>query len=292
MTRVGVVGLGNMGSALAANLVTRGHTVVAYDAAGPRLNVDGARFASDLSILATSAEVVVFSLPDGSACESVARQLAAVPDGLVGHVIETSTIGPRAAQTVESLLGQAEIGYVDAPVSGGPAGVRARTLVIMVAGADPALDGVGPILNDLSDCVLRVGDRPGMGQAVKLANNFLSATALVATSEAVAFGVSAGVDMAVLLEVLDSGSGRNTATSDKFPNQVLTGHFASGFSNSLMAKDVSLYLREVNQQGDPEVLANLTTAVWQAFHEAEPDVDFTRIYPHLLGRASSDQSPE
>ncbi|MCB1003225.1 MAG: NAD-binding protein, partial [Acidimicrobiales bacterium] len=115
----------------------------------------------------------------------------------------------------------------------------------------------------------------------KLANNFLSATALAATSEAVAFGVSVGVDMATMIDVLDASSGRNTATSDKFPNHVLTGRYAAGFAGRLMAKDVGLYLDEVEAAGGPHVLADTTVAVWRAFAAAEPDADFTRIFPFI-----------
>ena len=90
-----------------------------------------------------------------------------------------------------------------------------------------------------------------MGQALKLLNNFLSATALAATSEAIAFGRSVGLDMGTMLEVLNASSGQSVATSDKFPNHVLTGTYAAGFANSLMAKDVRLYLEAVRDPGRP-----------------------------------------
>ena len=133
----------------------------------------------------------------------------------------------------------------------------------------------------LSDRRHRVGDRPGMGQAMKLANNFLSATTLAATSEAIAFGLSEGLDMATMLEVLNDASGRSAATSDKFPNHVLTGRYAAGFTNSLMAKDVQLYLRAVEERGGPASIGAVTASVWERFAAAEPGADFTRIYPFV-----------
>lgn len=151
----------------------------------------------------------------------------------------------------------------------------------MFSGSDEACDHVQRVLAGLSDRVRRVGDRPGLAQAVKLANNFLSATALAATSEAVAFGVSVGVDMSVMLEVLNASSGNNTATSDKFPNHVVTGRYVSGFSNSLMAKDMRLDLSEVQEQGGPSTYSALTASVWQDFADSEPGVGFTRIYPFV-----------
>jgi 3-hydroxyisobutyrate dehydrogenase len=120
-----------------------------------------------------------------------------------------------------------------------------------------------------------------MAQALKLANNFLSATALAATSEAVAFGLSVGLDMKTMLEVLDASSGRSAATGDKFPTHVLTRRYTAGFANTLMAKDVRLYLGAVEDEGLPTVLGAVTTAVWERFAAAEPGADFTRIYPFV-----------
>ncbi len=281
---VGFVGLGNMGSALAANLVSAGFSVVATDAAGPTRNVDGAAWATDAAEVAERAEVVVFSLPDGTVSEVVARAVAGAPARRCAHVIDTSTIGPTAARAVEALLAEVGVGYVDAPVSGGVAGARARTLAVMYSGSDHAVTAASAVLAGLSDRTIRVGDRAGLAQVVKLANNFLSATALAATSEAVAFAVHNGVDMAVLIDVLSKSSGNNTATTDKFPNHVITGTYASGFSNSLMAKDIDLYLREVHATGTADAFGRLTEDTWRRFAGEAPHVDFTRIYPFVLGQ--------
>ena len=280
---VGCIGLGNMGHALATNLVAAGHQVVAHDAAGEARNVPGAAWASDAAAVARAADVVVFSLPDGRVSEAVARQLATADGRRVATVIDTSTIGPAAAATVEALLGEVGVAYVDAPVSGGVAGARARTLAVMYAGDDAAVAAAMPVLEGLSDRLRRVGHRPGLAQAVKLANNFLSATALAATSEAVAFGVSVGVDMAVMLDVLSASSGANTATTDKFPNHVVTGTYSSGFSNSLMAKDVALYLDAVGTEGTPSAFGELVSGTWSSFAAAQPNVDFTRIHRFVNG---------
>jgi 3-hydroxyisobutyrate dehydrogenase len=283
---VGFVGLGNMGRVLAANLVASGHDVVAYDGAGPDGCPEGADFAPDLAAVAAGADVVVLSLPDGAASAEVARALASAPGRRSAHVVDTSTIGVAAAREIAGLLAADGIGYVDAPVSGGVAGARARTLSVMYAGSDEACAAVQGVLAGLSDRRHRVGDRPGLAQALKLANNFLSATALAATSEAVAFGVAAGLDMETMLEVLNASSGQSTATSDKFVHHVLTGRYASGFVNSLMAKDLRLYLGAVEAQGAPSALGPATAAVWERFAADEPGVDFTRIYPFVAESAS------
>ncbi|MDQ0963348.1 3-hydroxyisobutyrate dehydrogenase [Streptomyces sp. B4I13] len=276
---VGCVGLGAMGGVLASNLVRAGFEVVAYDAAGPARTPLGARWAPGPADVARAAATVVLSLPDGEVCQEVVRDLGAARDRQVTHVVDTSTVGVAAARVLSAM----GLAYVDAPVSGGVAGARRRTLMVMYAGTDEDCARVEPVLAGLSDRRRRVGDRPGQAQALKLANNFLSATALAATSEAVAFGRAAGLDPTVMLEVLNASSGRSGASADKFPGEVLTGRYAAEFSNTLMAKDVRLYLDEVRRLSGALNLGAVTGSVWEAFAAAEPDADFTRIYPFVAG---------
>jgi 3-hydroxyisobutyrate dehydrogenase len=282
--QVGVVGLGNMGRVLAANLVASGHDVLATDLAGPGHCPEGATFVPGVPEVARGAAAVVLSLPDGPASEQVAADIAATSGRLTTHVVDTSTVGVAAARAIDVLLAEAGVAYVDAPVSGGVAGARARTLVVMYAAPEVVCEVVEPVLAGLSDRRRQVGVRPGMAQALKLANNFLSAAALAATSEAIAFGRSVGLDMATMLDVLNASSGQSAATRDKFPDHVLTGRYAAGFSNRLMAKDVRLYLHAVEAEGGPAVLGPVTAALWERFAAAEPGADFTRIYPFMEGQ--------
>ena len=282
-TAVGFVGLGDMGSVLAGNLVATGLDVITHDIAGPGRNPDGARFVDDVDTLAQRCDIVVFSLPDGSVSTAVTEAIIATPDRNLRLVIDTSTVGLEASRRVARTLADAGIGYVDAPVSGGAAGARARTLAVMYAGSTEACGAAEPVLAGLSDRRYRVGDDPGMAQALKLANNFLSATALAATSEAIAFGTSVGLDMETMLEVLNASSGQSSATSDKFVNHVITGRFSSGFLNSLMAKDVRLYLDAAHAADTPAVVAETTVDIWTRFAAEQPAADFTRIYPFTAG---------
>jgi 3-hydroxyisobutyrate dehydrogenase len=281
MATVGFVGLGNMGSVLAGNLVDTGHQVFTHDVAGPGRSPVGATFVEDVAQVAGRSDVVVLSLPDGAVSERVASDIVAAPGRQVTTVVDTSTIGVKAARAIGGLLTGAGVGYVDAPVSGGIAGAKARTLSVMYAGEDAACRAAEPVLAGLSDRRRLVGERPGMAQALKLANNFLSATALAATSEAIAFGLSVGLDMATMIEVIDGSSGQSAATRDKFPNHVLSGRYAAGFANSLMSKDLQLYVEAVQAQGAPSVLGGSTASVWARFASEQPGVDFTRIYPFV-----------
>jgi 3-hydroxyisobutyrate dehydrogenase-like beta-hydroxyacid dehydrogenase len=289
VTTIGFVGLGNMGGALAANLVQRGHQVLAYDKAAPATAPAGVVLQQDVAAVARKARTVVLSLPDGRVSAVVAQEIADAQGRRTTHVVDTSTVGVTAARDIDSLLAEHGVGYTDAPVSGGVAGARARTLTVMYAAPDEVCAAVAPLLADLSDRRRRVGDRPGMAQALKLANNFLSATALAATSEAVAFGRAAGLDPAAMLEVLNASSGRNGATEDKFPDHVLTERYASGFANSLMAKDVELYLSAVSEQDGPDEIGTLVSGLWRRFADAEPGADFTRVYPFVEAGKRSDR---
>jgi 3-hydroxyisobutyrate dehydrogenase len=155
--------------------------------------------------------------------------------------------------------------------------------MVMFSGRDAACEAAAPVIEGLSDRRRRVGDRSGLAQALKLANNFLSATALAATSEALSFGTSVGLDPETMIEVLNESSGQSAASRDKFPDHVLTGRFASGFANTLMAKDVALYLDAVATGGRADDIATVTAAIWARFAAAEPGADFTRISPFVDG---------
>jgi 3-hydroxyisobutyrate dehydrogenase-like beta-hydroxyacid dehydrogenase len=148
----------------------------------------------------------------------------------------------------------------------------------MAAGDERVFERVRPLLDTFGGSVFHVGSVPGQGQTVKLLNNLLSATALAVTSEAMTFGVSAGLDPATLLEVFNAGSGRNTATSQKFPAHVLTRRFASGFRLELMAKDVELCVAEARDRRFPMLVGGLVQQIWTlARSQARAGADHTEI---------------
>ena len=125
--------------------------------------------------------------------------------------IDLSTTGPRVASEVAKSLAAKEIVAVDAPVSGGPSGAEKGTLAVMVSGPKSLTGELTPILGVIGN-VFWVGERPGLGQTMKLCNNLLSAAAIAITSEALVMGTKAGLDPAVMLDVINAGSGRNTAS--------------------------------------------------------------------------------
>ena len=279
---VGFVGLGNMGRPMAANIAAAGFELVGFDVLGSAGRLPaGAQAATDVASVAAAADTVLLSLPDGAATTAVADQIIAALQRRVTTVIDLSTVGPAAAEDTAGRLAAVGVTYVDGPVSGGTAGARDRTISLMFGGPAVVLATHRALLDAFAGNVFHVGERAGQGQAMKLLNNVLSATALAATSEALAFGVAQGLDLATMLEVLNVSTGRNSATVDKFPNRVLTGAYDAGFHTALMAKDVRLFLASAERTGTARSVAASVGALWDEADAALPGSDFTEIWKHV-----------
>jgi len=270
-----------MGHRMAKNLVKQGHSVVVADAKSTDLAPVGAEIARSNSDVGTRARVVILSVPDGQASLAVARDLMAAQERKVDLVIDTSTIGIKAARDLSTLLAEQKVDFVDAPVSGGIVGAEAASLSVIMGCSRELFERASPILSCLGGQLFHVGEKPGMGQAVKLLNNFLSATAMAATSEAIAFGTAEGLDMQTVLDVVNRSTGQNTASRDKFPKRVVTESYDGGFAASMMAKDVQLYLNEVANTGTAADLAERINQLWSDFNRSKPGADFTQIYPFI-----------
>jgi 3-hydroxyisobutyrate dehydrogenase-like beta-hydroxyacid dehydrogenase len=172
-------------------------------------------------------------------------------------------------------LAKRNIVQIDSPVSGGVGGAEKGTLAVMVSGPRADFDAVKPAL-DVIGKVFFIGEKPGSGQTMKLANNFLSATAVVATSEAVVMGVKAGLDPAVMIDVINAGSGMNTASRDKFPRAILPRSFDFGFATGLMVKDVRLCLDEMKSLGLSMEVAEAVGRLWEVvIRDMGAESDFT-----------------
>jgi hypothetical protein len=286
---IGFIGLGNMGQPMARRLIEAGHKLVIYDtrndAVAPLLGL-GARLASSPADVADRVETVMASLPEPQVVAKVATGAGGVIEGRkVRRFIDLSTTGARAAQEIAAALAKKNIAQIDSPVSGGVAGAQKGTLAVMVSGPAADVEIVKDALAAFGK-VFVVGDRPGMGQTMKLANNFLSATAMAATSEAIVMGVKAGLDPAIMVEVINAGTGRNTATTDKFPNRIIPRLFNAGFATALMTKDVRLCHEEAKVLGVPNDVINAVLKVWeQAYSEIGGDKDFTTVIQPIERRA-------
>jgi len=248
---VGFIGLGTMGLPMASNLLAAGHVVRGYDVDSARLRAleaKGGEGAGSARQAADGADVVISMLP--ASRHVLAAMLG--PDGAVeglrpgAAVLEMSTIDPATTRRVAEAVTARGCRMLDAPVSGGSVGARDATLTIMVGGDAADLEAQRDLLRALGTRVVHCGPI-GMGETVKLANNLLAGTSMVAVAEAFALGIRGGADPAVLLEVIQNSSGncwslRNTPVPGLVPGAPVNQDFAPGFMVDLMHKDLGLAL--------------------------------------------------
>lgn len=252
----GFAGLGRMGALMAPRLLNAGHAVYVFDISKDAMSAMeklGAKSAASIADLANKAATIFLSLPNPEIVNSAALGKDGLIDGnKVKRVVDFSTIGPRMAGIVATALAAKNIIYVDAPVSGGLNGAREGTLAVMVACAPAVFAELEPILKTFGK-PFHLGEVAGQAQTMKLANNLLAAAAIALTSEAMVMGVKAGLNPKVMLEVLNTSTGRNSATQDKFPRAILPGTFDFGFATGLSYKDVKLCIDEAEAMGVPMV---------------------------------------
>ena len=243
--KIGFIGVGNMGGPMALNLVKAGRQLVVHDARADALKPFGnnVQIASSPAEVASEAEIVLASLPR-----------------------------PEIVHGVVAL---------DGPVSGGVAGAVKGTVAVMLAGPKREADIVAPKLAGMGQ-VFYIGPQPGMGQVMKLINNLLSATAQAATAEAMVMGAKFGLDPTLMIEVLNAGTGRNSATDSKWPNEILPRRFKGGFAMGLMVKDLKLALETAEELHVPMWVHQAVKQLWlYAEGRGGPDQDITELVKHL-----------
>ena len=279
MALLGFVGVGRMGGPMASRLLDAGHSLVIFDtnaAVMKPLADRGATIAASPAEVASKAEIVFLSLPTPPVLQAVAID-GVLTGAAVKTMIDLSTTGPSVAKVVAKAASQKGVAWVDSPVSGGITGATKGTLAVMVSCEKAVFEQVDPLLKVFGK-TFHVGEKPGLAQIAKLANNLLAASAIVLTSEAVVMGVKAGLDAKVLIDIINAGSGRNSASQDKFPKAILPRTFDFGFATGLSYKDVRLCLEESEALGVPMV-AGAAVRQMLAITNAKfgPDSDFTSI---------------
>ena len=241
--QVGFVGLGAMGKPMAGNLLAAGHQLTVHDvqpAAADELVGAGAVRANSAREVAAASDVTFLSLPQPSDVEAVMTG----PDGILagaarGHVVfDLSTNSPSVVVQLARLAADRGVTLLDAPVSGGVAGARKGTLAVMVGGDRDAFEAHRELLQALGDRLFHVGDT-GAGNTVKLINNLLFLIGVLGTVEGLAMGAKAGVDLNVLRDVVQAGSGASFVW-DYATRAILKDRLAPNFTVALAAKDISL----------------------------------------------------
>ncbi|WP_245977803.1 NAD(P)-dependent oxidoreductase [Kushneria sinocarnis] len=283
-----VIGLGQMGGNMALTLKQAGFEVTGcdvFEAARQRLADQGLEVAAPDELPA--AEVYLLSLPTSDhvreVIETAPGLLIRAPKGSV--VIDASTSDPTVSRALAQQVIGAGLAWLDAPLSGGPKGAATGKLGMLLGGEAATIERVMPLLEALSAKRTHVGGA-GSGHVVKLANNYLCATNLIATGEAVAMAARAGVEPAACLAGLNSGSGRSAVSEVNFPEWILSDRFDSGFTTGLMRKDLRLARDAAEQLGMPPGLLAAVVERWHSGAEGIADgEDFNRIAGELLAAA-------
>ncbi|PWU06143.1 MAG: oxidoreductase [Terriglobia bacterium] len=278
---IGFVGVGRMGGRMGRRLLDAGYRLTVYDTSNEAvkpLTDLGAQRAESPAAVASEAEIVLASLPTPPIVEAVALGAKGIIEGRrVKVFVDMSTTGATYARRVAEGLAAKGIVAVDAPVSGGISGAERGTVAVMVACPAEVFQRLKPILDHIGK-VFHVGTQPGLGQTMKLLNNLLSATAMAISSEAVVMGVKAGLDAKMIIDVINSGSGRNTATQDKIPRCVIPRTFDFGFAIGLLNKDVRLCLQEADALGVPMVVGSAVRQLLSIATASEgADADMTEL---------------
>jgi len=263
--RIGLIGLGNMGGRIGRRIAAAGYELHGFDLDPNRAAATGAAAAASPAELAGRVDVVLLSLPDSTVVEPVVRDLAGtLRPGQV--VVDLSTSAPSSTIALHGLLAAGGVELVDAGISGGAAAAEQGTLTVMTGGDEAAVDALRPLLATFSSRVVHMG-ASGAGHTAKLLNNFLNGISLAATAEVMVAGRKAGLDLRLLLEVLNNSSGVNFATLNRFPRIVEGDYLEGGLTGNLMLKDLLLYRDLVDALGVRSLTADGCIATFELARE-------------------------
>jgi 3-hydroxyisobutyrate dehydrogenase len=293
MATIAFIGLGNMGSPMAANLVKAGHRVVAFDlvaASRDQAKSDGALIAESTVAAVRGAETVVTMLPAGKHVLSVWTDVVpAMEKGAL--IIDCSTIDVESARQAHALAASNGVASVDAPVSGGTGGARAATLTFMCGGEEKAFAAARPVLEKMGRKIVHCGGA-GAGQAAKICNNMILGVSMIAVSEAFALAEKLGLSHQALFDVASTSSGQCWSLTSycpvpgPVPASPANNDYKPGFAAALMLKDLTLAQDAAGAAGAATPLGKHAQEIYKAFDSAgNGGVDFSGIIRHVRSLA-------
>ncbi len=248
--KIGLVGAGNIGRHFAARLHAAGYDLTVFDvdaAAVERARGAGIAIAYSVKDLADRCEVVLLSLPTPDIVGRVAAQ--AIEGTAVRVLVDLSTTGPSATERIAALVEARGIDFVGAPVSGGTVAAEHGTLAIMPAGKEEVVKALDPVFRTIGKNIFYLGRSPTLGQTMKILNNTVYAANLVASCEALVYGIKSGLDAKTMLDVLNVSSGRSFATQERIPQCVLDRSFPLRFTTELLHKDIGMCIDDAQRLG-------------------------------------------
>lgn len=295
MSKVGFIGLGNMGGPMMRNLVKAGHRIKAYDVA-PTLvaaaKEAGAEPVAGAAAAAREVEIVITMLPAGQHVRSVYLGeagviAAAAPNTLL---VDCSTIDVATARAVSGAAKEKRLDMVDAPVSGGVAGAQAATLTFMVGGTESAFARAEPVLKAMGKAIVHAGPA-GNGQAAKICNNMMLGIQMVSVAEAFALAEKLGLAAAKLFEISAKASGQCWSLTSYCPEPGLVPtapsnrNFQPGFTAAMMLKDLRLAQEAASAAGAATPLGAAAAALYALFSSKGHDaLDFSAIIQMIKGK--------
>ena len=288
--KVGFIGLGNMGKPLAERLL-RNNELFVHDL--DQENVDyftkkGAIACSTPSELALNTSRIFLCLPTSAIVEKVicgenGLLYSATKDSFI---IDMTTGEPEITRRIANILGEKEINFIDAPVSGGPRGAHQGNIAIMVGGTESQFVTIKPIMDDISSNIFYAG-KIGSGHSIKAGNNLLNLICRMATFEVISLLVKDGVDPKRAVEIIQKSSGRNYATEITLPDNILSGRMIQGFSTGLMKKDAGIATKIANLNNIEIPLGKLSQELLKnTIDEYGEDTDMSNValtYEKLTG---------
>ncbi|XP_076658589.1 3-hydroxyisobutyrate dehydrogenase, mitochondrial isoform X1 [Halictus rubicundus] len=294
-SRVGFVGLGNMGGHMARNLLKKGHRLTVFDvneATVSKLTEAGAKAASSPAEVAKEVEVIVSMLPSSQHFLDVYNGKQGVLSSAKEKTlcIDSSTIDPFVSQTFAGEAEKSAVRFIDAPVSGGVNGAKDGTLTFMVGGSQDDYQLAKPLLEKMGARIVHCGDI-GMGQAAKLCNNMLLAISMIGTAEAFNLGRKLGLDAKVLADIVNSSTGRCWSSELYNPvpglleNVPSSKNYEGGFGTTLMAKDLGLAQSAATKVEAAIPLGSIAHQIFRTIiTQGFSDKDFSIVYQFLKGR--------
>ncbi|KAH8254665.1 hypothetical protein KR032_011549 [Drosophila birchii] len=284
---IGFVGLGNMGSNMASNLIKAGHKLHVFDISKPAcdgLAAQGATVYSKTSELAKNSDFVITMLPNNAIVDASYEEMTA--DGVNKNTIfiDSSTISPELVKSLQKKISGKGARFIDAPVSGGVLGAEQATLTFMVGGTEAEYNAVKGLLECMGKRITHCGVY-GMGQAAKLCNNMMLAISMIGVAEAMNLAVRQGLDASVFAEIINTSTGRCWASeiynpvAGICPNAPANRNYAGGFSTALITKDLGLASGVANSSNSPIPLGSLAHKVYQSLCEKGlGNKDFSVVY--------------